>query len=127
MHSKDKPDDVITDVDQDAAAKGPKQKPEAKAKAKNTGNKKQNVPTGAASSQLHGMERQAKVTYRQVPAAALPEVVIAVTAVSQEAPVLDYDSSALRENVPIMFRFADYRLRENFRIMFRFADSRGKF
>ena len=49
-----KPDDVITDVDQDAAAKGPKQKPEAKAKAKNTGNKKQNVPTGAASSQLPG-------------------------------------------------------------------------
>lgn len=49
-----KPEDVITDVDQDAAAKGPKQKPEAKAKAKNTGNKKQNVPTGAASSQLPG-------------------------------------------------------------------------
>ena len=46
-----KPDDVITDVDQDAAAKGPKQKPEAKAKAKNTGNKRQNLPTGAASSQ----------------------------------------------------------------------------
>ena len=127
MHSKDKPDDVITDVDQDAAAKGPKQKPEAKAKAKNTGNKRQNLPTGAASSQqLPG--KKAKVTHRQVPAAALPEVVvIAVTAVSQEAPVLDYDSSALRGNVPIMFRFADYRLRENFRIMFRFADSRGKF
>ena len=71
--------------------------------------------------------RKAKVTHRQVPAAALPEVVvIAVTAVSQEAPVLDSDSSALRENVRIMFRFADYRLRENLRIMFRFADYRWK-
>ena len=109
-----KPEDVITDVDQDAAANATQNRPKAKAKSKSVAIKKQKArPKGAvaeaasSTNQLPG--KNPKMTHLQVPAATLPVVaVIAATAASQEAPVLDSEHWALRENVGISCLFATY-------------------